>query len=98
MKSKPVHYGRRYDVTAWIPTKPLTDLAHERTEGLVGYFLSCAHQAPLRWQAEVATLARSCYLQGINDMLDAARDAAQRQAEAGETVPVMPPDLSAEIA
>jgi hypothetical protein len=68
-----VHYGRRFEVSAWIPPKRLSDLAHDRIEGLVGYFLSCAHKRDcVKWQDDLYNLARSCYLQGVNDAVDTA--------------------------
>jgi len=69
----PTHFGKRFSVSAFIPSKQLADIAHERTEGMVGYFLSCAHKRdPIKWQDDLYTLARSCYLQGAFDMVEAA--------------------------
>jgi hypothetical protein len=67
-----IHYGNRYDVSAWIPSPEIARIAEERTEGLVGYFLSCASRAPVKWQDQLHVLARSCYMQGLNDMAAAA--------------------------
>jgi hypothetical protein len=68
----PVHYGKRFEVSVYIPPKRLSEAAHERTEGMVGYFLSCAHRDPVRWQNDLYTLARSCYLQGALDVAEVA--------------------------
>jgi len=74
-----IHYGKRYEVSAWGPPPPLIAAADERTEGLVGYFLNCArHYNPIRWQNDLYTLARSCYMQGV---MDAAGVAAQMRRD-----------------
>jgi hypothetical protein len=53
----------------------MAEAAHERTEGMVGYFISCCHRYnPVIWQDQLYNLARSCYLQGASD---AALTAAQ---------------------
>ena len=76
MKRKPVHYGKRFGVSAWVPPAAQIDAAHERTEGMVGYFLSCARTD---WrQDDLYTLARSCYLQGA---MDTAMVAARMRLE-----------------
>ena len=67
-----VHMGKRYEVAAWFPAKGLRDAAEERTEGMVGYFLSNSHQS---WrQEDLYTLARSCYLQGAMDTVMVAAE------------------------
>jgi hypothetical protein len=73
-----VHMGRRYDVTAWVPSQALVDAAVERTEGMVSYFLMNAHRGWPQWMDDLETLARSCYLQGAGDM---AKVAAQMLKE-----------------
>jgi hypothetical protein len=68
-----VHFGKRFSVSAWVPTYALQEAAHERTEGMVGYFLStCSRHDPVKWQDQLYILARSCYLQGASDTADAA--------------------------
>ena len=67
-----VHYGERFKVSAYTPSRKLSDAAAERTEGLVEYFLSCAHRDQMKWRDDLFTLARSCYLQGATDMADVA--------------------------
>lgn len=62
------HYGKLYEVSAWVPPLNAQDTAHERTEGMVLYFLSlCSRHDPVKWQDQLYTLARSCYLQGAAD-------------------------------
>jgi hypothetical protein len=72
-RRNPIHYGNRFEVSAWTPPAWLRDLASERIEGMVGYFLSCARRRDcMKWQDDLSTLARSCYLQGVHDAVDAA--------------------------
>jgi len=67
------HYGNRYEVKAWVPKAEIARIAHERTEGIVGYFLACARRHdPRKWEDDLYNLARSCYMQGLSDMADAA--------------------------
>jgi len=76
---KLIHYGNRFSVSAFFPSKELADVASERTEGMVGYFISCARRRdPLKWQDDLYTLARSCYLQGA---LDVAEVGAQMKVQ-----------------
>lgn len=92
-----VHYGQRYEVSAWIPPAKMAEIACERTEGMVGYFLSCCHRFnPVIWQDQLHNLARSCYMQGINDAAQAMttmnqsseeRDAPQATGRAGGVRP-----------
>ena len=70
-----IHYGQRFGVSAWVPSQAQIEAADERTEGMVGYFLSCARRDDSsRWMDDLYTLARSCYLQGA---MDTAMVAAQ---------------------
>jgi hypothetical protein len=63
-----VHFGKRFGVSGWVPSRRLEEAADERTEGMVGYFLStCSHHDPAKWQDQLYRLARSCYLQGAAD-------------------------------
>jgi hypothetical protein len=71
-RREPVHFGKRYEVSAWIPPSRMADVAHTRVEGMVGYFLSCAHRDPVKWMDDLYILARSCYLQGATDTADVA--------------------------
>jgi hypothetical protein len=78
----PIHFGNRFEVSAYIPPRALTDVAHERTEGMVGYFLSCAHKRDcVKWQDDLYTLARSCYLQGALDMAEAGAKLRVKEEE-----------------
>lgn len=84
IKRAKVHYGNRYGVAAWVPPAKLSDIAHERTEGMVGYFTDCCHRFnPVIWLDQLHVLARSCYMQGINDaaqamaMMSKEKDAPQ---------------------
>jgi hypothetical protein len=76
----PIHYGNRFEVSAYVPTAELAAVATERTEGMVGYFLSCAHRDPLKWRDDLYALARSCYLQGAADVADAAATMQRKRA------------------
>jgi hypothetical protein len=77
-KRNRIHYGERFGVSAFVPPPKLAKAAAERTEGLVGYFLSCAHREGLKWHDDLYSLARSCYVQGV---LDAANVAAEMLKE-----------------
>ena len=75
-----VHYGERFQVSAWMPTIEQVNLANERIEGLVGYFLSCAHKRDcVKWQNDLYALARSCYLQGATDAAAVAAELRLRE-------------------
>ena len=83
-RKEPIHYGKRYGVSAWVPSAQMVEAAGDRTEGMVGYFISCCNRFnPVIWQDELYTLARSCYLQGAADIalvaaqLDKAQDKSQ---------------------
>lgn len=78
-----IHYGNRFEVSAWVPSAELTKLAHERTEGMVGYFLACANRDPTRWLYDLDTLARSCYLQGAGDAAMVAAQMRRQEDAAG---------------
>jgi hypothetical protein len=71
MKRARIHYGNRYSVKLTMPPEGILDVAHNRTEGMVGYFLSVACLGnPILWQQQLQRLAASCYLQGINDAVE----------------------------
>lgn len=73
MKRAKIHYGDRFDVSLWIPPATMTAIAEERTEGMVGYFVSTRSRIdPVKFIDELGKLARSCYMQGLNDAIDAA--------------------------
>lgn len=75
-----IHYGKRYEVSGYFPSAAQVEAAHERTEGMVGYFLSCCNRFnPVQWQDELYKLARSCYLQGANDTAKVAAEMIRGQ-------------------
>jgi len=69
-----VHMGRRYDVSAWVPSEGQVNAAAERTEGMVNYFLVNARREWPQWMDDLYVLARSCYLQGANDTAKVAAE------------------------
>jgi hypothetical protein len=70
---QPIHFGDRYGVSAFVPPERISRIAHERTEGMVGYFLACcSRHDPVKWHDQLYMLARSCYMQGLHDMADSA--------------------------
>lgn len=72
--------GERCDVKAWIPTRTMQDIADERTQGIVAYYIEAVRGMDfVRTLSALDTLARSCYMQGVNDVLDAV----QQQSAAG---------------
>jgi hypothetical protein len=57
----------RCEVKGFVPPAEMVRIADERTEGIASYYL----MAPgARTWEETRTLARSCYMQGLNDALD----------------------------
>ena len=69
-----VGLGNRCEVSAWIPPAHVAEIAQERTEGIVTYYMRASSPMSLHQGIrDLETLARSCYLQGINDMLDAIK-------------------------
>ena len=71
--------GKRYDVSAWIPSTGQVDAAHERVEGMVEYFLVNARKEWPQWQNDLYVLARSCYLQGAKDAAEVAAKMSVKQ-------------------
>jgi hypothetical protein len=64
--------GNRYQVKLWVPPKQMQEIADERTEGMVSYYVEAARGMDfIRQLNALDVLARSCYLQGVNDVLDA---------------------------
>jgi hypothetical protein len=70
MKRARIHYGKRYSVKLGFPPEGILNVAHNRTEGMVGYFLDVGHREPMAWQEQLRRLCASCYIQGINDAID----------------------------
>lgn len=56
----------RFGVTAFIPPAHIEQIADERVSCLVHTFVMMGARAD-----HLAILARSCYMQGLNDMTDA---------------------------
>jgi hypothetical protein len=69
--AKPVNLTERCDVIAFIPSERMQLIAQERTEGIVQAFLLTRSFDWTRFQRNIEILARSCYMQGLNDMTDA---------------------------
>ncbi len=70
-----VGLGKRCEVSMYIPPQHIIEIAEERTHGLVEYFEEFT-RPPFhdywKFQEYIATLARSCYMQGVNDTVQAA--------------------------
>ena len=63
--------GNRCEVKAWIPPENIMTIAGERVDGMVNYYLSASRKTSLHdGLKDLDMLARSCYLQGMNDILD----------------------------
>lgn len=78
MKRTRIDYGKRYSVKMTIPPEGILDVANNRTEGMVGYFVAAACLGnPVLWQQQLQKLAASCYLQGINDAIEAEMRASR---------------------
>lgn len=69
-KTKPIHYGERYEVSGFIPPEAMTRIADERTRGMADFFLATASRQGMAWYDQLHRLARSCYMQGVNDSVD----------------------------
>ena len=75
-KSRLIGLGKRCEVTAYTPTLEMQNIADERTAGMVDYYVEMSrHRTDFSTRLQdLDTLARSCYMQGINDILDAIRN------------------------
>ena len=81
---KRVDYGNKYEVKLWIPPESILEVAKDRTEGMAGFFLATASREGLRWWDELRVFAASCYMQGINDAIEAeTRARLRRRKEQG---------------
>lgn len=70
--------GDRCEVKAWIPSRTMQDIADERTQGMVQYYCESVRSMDfIRTLNALDTLARSCYMQGVNDVLEAVQKNAQ---------------------
>jgi len=83
MKRTRIHLGKPYAVKLTIPPDGIANVAHNRTEGMVGYFLEAACLGnPILWQQQLYRLAAASYMQGINDAVEAEVRAAERRRQA----------------
>lgn len=74
--------GNRCQVTLWVPPEQMQGIADERTEGMVRYYVEAARGMDfIRQLNALDVLARSCYLQGVNDVLDAVAKAASEDGK-----------------
>lgn len=66
--------GKRCEVTAYVPSEHLVEVAADRTKGMVDYFIEVTRPpADYRTMLDcIEKLARSCYLQGAHDTAEAA--------------------------
>lgn len=69
-KRNPIHYGKRYDVSGYIPPASMAHIAEERTRGMADFFIATASRDGMAWWDQLHRLAQSCYMQGINDSVD----------------------------
>ena len=83
-KRKHIHYGKRYDVSAFIPPEAMVRIADERTRGMADFFVASASRNSLTWIDQLHRLARSCYMQGVNDSVDSLAKARFRVVEKSE--------------
>jgi len=78
---------KRCDVKFFVPgDERVVEIAEERTKGMVAYFeAAISHVSWMMGFDCIRVLARSCYLQGLNDAIDAAaRVERKRRALAQE--------------
>jgi hypothetical protein len=64
--------GNRCEVKMWIPAQRYIEIAAERTDGMVKYFLETVDS--LSWMKAwdyIHMLVRSAYMQGVTDAADA---------------------------
>jgi hypothetical protein len=50
----------------------MVEIAAERTDGMANYFLMAGRTGTAGYE-DLRTLCRSCYMQGVNDMLEVIR-------------------------
>ena len=81
MKRQRIHLGKRYSVKLTIPPEGIANVANDRTEGMVRYFLeaSCLGN-PILWEQQLHRLGAACYLQGLNDAIEAEMRRQSRKA------------------
>lgn len=77
-RARLIGLGNKCEVKAWIPSPRMIEIADERTHGMVQYFTEASRGMDfLRFVDAIDRLARSCYLQGMNDTLDATAQLAR---------------------
>ena len=64
-KTPRIRFGDRFQVKGFIPPKAMVDIAEDRTMGMQHAFVHRGGRA-----SDLAILARSCYMQGVNDAVD----------------------------
>lgn len=69
--------GDRFQVRGFIPPAKMVDIADDRTMGMQMAFVHLAARA-----GHVGILARSCYMQGVNDAIDSLHKSGMRIVEA----------------
>lgn len=62
---------KRFHVKAFFPKHEMVSIAQERTEGIVSAYIF-EHRPGT---ADLLTLARSCYMQGLHDAIDSMKTA-----------------------
>lgn len=76
-------YQRRklFEASTYAPPERMVQIAEERTRDIIGAWASS-----LQWgkPIEPKILAQSCYMQGINDAIDAIQQQNLRVVEAGD--------------
>ena len=78
-RNKRRNMTEQWGIKAFIPPELMVDIAQKRTEGMVAAFI--AFGAPCNM---VRNLARSCYMQGVNDVAYAlATTQAKKEADRG---------------
>lgn len=72
MKKSLKGLGIRCEVSMFSPSKELLDIAEERTDGIVSYYIEVSRNRSndfITRLKDLDTLAQSCYMQGVNDVL-----------------------------
>jgi hypothetical protein len=84
-RSSPIHYGKRYEVSGFIPPETMARIAEERTSGMADFFIATASRDGLKWCDQLHRLAQSCYMQGINDSVESIFKAGLEIVKKGES-------------
>lgn len=71
--------GKKCQVKGFIPPLQLQNIAEERTQGIVDFYLLSRQSKSVERQIEdLKIFARSCYLQGLNDAIYSAAQVAHQ--------------------